>query len=731
MKIFSPLFVTLIILETLFVPNAFGARKKVDCGPKMNALTDNYSYLEKISTLSRNETETEVQKILQTVEHLEKTDSNKDHFYQNLLKVYESHKGFDHTTLQMELAKYVLRLRDQKILFSQSYIEPMLTAVTRSAEFEGSATPEAEGAFQFLLKAAKENPERFAAGLRRFDQETDTTLFDDFDMWMDDIEKWLSGQADHLDEEDLERITKDGPWIRELLISMGQSMEVKSINNVLDMTPTLKGDEHDRHQARWLNFRFRLTQAFMPFFEVRPRLEVYDRFLMASKTSPILHYPQRASRAQNQNLIAEAERKGSDFGGKAVIKALETRVHFKKELFSASPLKNEVKNLSSWLAVHDPEVVRNLVESQLLKNSKLRERFTKLLKVKLNYSIRELQQDPSIYIFYADEIFDTLKASARELKLQDTELEIAISSEAYQFRFIQRITKDISLGDKCGDCTSVGSVNYGRSLTWLYNSSYQIMTFSKDSRFLGKVGLALVDIEHRPAILIDSIEFNPQVEVSGSYQNDGHGAVKALIEFLKIRSEEMNRGLYALVASNSSDAKDVLQRYEIDHLHSKDGYGYKKLQVSFPFDDEGIHSALGLDPNRTLKPWYQILSFSSEIPSFTMGEITKNYDPLIQNFESNVLNPLQLQDERIGRILSQVHGATEDERSKIFSSAAAIILEHPEAVTEAKRIYGIPENLDIGQSFLTLRLQVMFNEKTLRKTSSPVFVRDDDIIRIH
>lgn len=376
---------------------------------------------------------------------------------------------------------------------------------------------------------------------------------------------------------------------------------------------------------------------------------------------------------------------------KAIVSAIDKDPNFKRTLFSKASLVGELRTPQRWLTIYSPEKVRAHLLAQF-ENAQLKGRVSRALKQRLGKSWADIEADPEFLRYYADEVYDVFTQEGGK----------ALREEAFKIRFFRRQLAELKLGDRCGDCTSVGSVNFARSATWFYNPGYQILTFSKGSRFLGKVGLALVDIDAEPSILIDALEFNPQALPGKPYYNDEKAALDFTLAFIIELAKEEHRSLFALARSNSTEANSILKQRGIP------GYNVHVGKVRFAYDEASVRSVLQLEPSTKLAPFYQTVDMAGD-QNVTVYGVQVPSDPHLIEFENAIVNPAQSANADLGRLLTDsINAENETEQDSILQKAARVIMANPEWMAQVHTLYQVPSSLPLNWKFIAGKLKRLY-----------------------
>ncbi len=294
-------------------------------------------------------------------------------------------------------------------------------------------------------------------------------------------------------------------------------------------------------------------------------------------------------------------------GSEGVIRAIFGDRYFKRHLYETVDRGTRHATDQAWLTINNPLLVQNLVERAVSKNNKGRDIFSRSLKRNLGLTLKDLVSDRSWYVYYADDILDALAEISAQLGLDSemqSEIEHLQQPDGVRIRIIQRQPGDLSLGRKCGDCTALGSANFDNSVSWIYNPSYLIVKVSYHGHFLGRFNYALADVNYQPGLIIDALEFKPQVREEGTTQRAwGQLAFSKMMNYSRHLAKQLSRKLFALPWSNSAGANDLL-------VMNAGAGNELNAKVFFPTVDASVMTLLNayLDPSRPLHElthWFQ------------------------------------------------------------------------------------------------------------------------------
>jgi hypothetical protein len=201
----------------------------------------------------------------------------------------------------------------------------------------------------------------------------------------------------------------------------------------------------------------------------------------------------------------------SDFE-KAIVTSVFKDPYFKRSLFSRlRPTWARDPVMQAWITIHSPAEVKDLVRQIQSESPRILQIADRYLKDSMGIRFKILADND--YNYYADEIRDVLSRVAIESpsRLNSASLRaLAEEREKLKIAFFKRATVDFSLGRRTGDCTSLRSENFSRSLRWFANPEEQIVTFQVGNHFLAKAHLVLFERAGQELILMDAFEINPQ-----------------------------------------------------------------------------------------------------------------------------------------------------------------------------------------------------------------------------
>lgn len=406
-----------------------------------------------------------------------------------------------------------------------------------------------------------------------------------------------------------------------------------------------------------------------------------------------------------------------------VLRSVDRTVLFKRDLFSQIPLEAELIDPQSWITIAPPSQAQHAIENYLTLNAgqldAAKSVISRWLKNLAGFSLRELFNDSELYKYYADEILLAVtKANAERAATKEVK-------DKFSVRYYRRVLADMNLGNHCGDCTAVGRVNFGRSLTWYYNPFYQIVTLHGPSGLLGKMHLALTDVNGTASILIDAIEFTPMAKPDQPYYEEAKLALSYGIDFAKNLATKQKRSLVALLRSNSTEANSLIQQQGVQ-IHRPQ----TPLFVRFSFDAKSIANVLAI-PNQailqTLEPWYQSLDFiveSNDVFDLQPGVAVQAkakpepVDLVLPELENEVVNPAQDLFPHLGQLLDSSRNQSNVlNQMNTLEEAANVILGNAQFKDRIMELYHIPKQYGVSPKFLANKLAKLFPTTNLKERS--------------
>jgi len=450
------------------------------------------------------------------------------------------------------------------------------------------------------------------------------------------------------------------------------------------------------------------------------RVESYDGGLICGEICDVLrHFDVSEKEMENIFLAGCKEGIGSflrsplDHANYSLVQKPDA----KRIVFEKASVLSQLPDSQAWITINDPQAAKDALLALRKKLPAKMGSVDHVLSASLGVKVGQLEEHH--FRYYADEIIDSIVQVAVNTKLKDDpEFQEIVSRFRYasdvKLRYARRCEADLSLGDKCGDCTAKGSVNFSNSLTWFSNPAYNILIMQRNGRFIGKVNIALSSMDGEDAIIVDALEFNPQAKKGNPYYEDGEECLQEALAFLRDLSSKEKRALIAVTISNSSGAIDTLRKFgkplydwndpETDTLEqtlamfSRDIPLRLKL-VSSKTDIERILNSQGYTGE--IKVFYQILDSVEAKPFEKPPEDL--VDKRLPILEREVVNPAQIADESIGKAM----------RSRDFALASALILADASRADKVKSIFGIPKGIGISPSFLEKKLGAIYKTQAV------------------
>lgn len=401
---------------------------------------------------------------------------------------------------------------------------------------------------------------------------------------------------------------------------------------------------------------------------------------------------------------------------KAAYKIITERKDAKKLLFENAEVLELLPDKQAWITINDPELAKKVLNLALEKLGNKRNSLENVLKAGLGIKSKDIDDD--YFKYYADEILDVVAQVVKNSELRDNaELSSLLSKIKYgnggiKLRYIAREKSDLTLGDKCGDCTATGSIHYGDSMSWLVNPAYQILKMSKGKRFIGKINFTLGTIDNKDAIIIDAIEFNPQAQEGKPYHDDAVECFDAALEFLRDLAKRENRELFALRVSNSGGAVDILHRkgepiYDVkkynalcDEEKDEEADKLKKSPVQLTLlvpKGDIKHTLASTGHKGQIQLFYQMVETYGAMSIERVGKDLM--DERLPELEREVLNPAQIANPEIATAM----------RKRDFNGASAMILSDPELDKKVKSILKLPD-VSLSPKFLSEKISKIYGE---------------------
>jgi HEAT repeat protein len=412
----------------------------------------------------------------------------------------------------------------------------------------------------------------------------------------------------------------------------------------------------------------------------------------------------------------------------AIYELLSTNRDIKRIVLENPSVLEVLPNKQAWITVNDPQLAKDLLEAALEKLGKKKSGLDKSLRSTLGVRLNQLED--AHFTYYADEILDTISHFVNNSKLKDDEKlssllsQIRYGNGGVQLRYVRREMADLSLGDKCGDCTAKGSVNFGNSVTWLASPAYQILKMSKGKRFIGKINFTLGTLAGQDALIIDALEFNPQAQKGKPYYEDALESLDVALSFMRNLARSENRKLFALCVSNSSGAVELLQergRHSVTgqkmekyiETHSAEEFAGDSVDLNLITPNEDVSRILStVGYSGEVKLFYQMLDSSED--GYEAGVLdSKNVgskelsDKKLPALEREVINPVQIENPDIAAAM----------RKRDYEQAAKLILSDPEQEGKIKEIFSLPKEWGVSPIFLSTRLEKIYSAKALDSES--------------
>ena len=388
----------------------------------------------------------------------------------------------------------------------------------------------------------------------------------------------------------------------------------------------------------------------------------------------------------------------------------------KQAVLEGSKVLEILPEPQAWITVNDPEITKEAVRILI---GRLGPKIQKLDSLLFNsICARTKQLEDTHFRFYADEIIDAVfQLSGMKELAHCTEFTSVLAKAKYsngtKLRFARREKSDLSLGDKCGDCTAKGSINFANSITWYVNPAYNVLKMSQGRHFIGKINFTLGKIAGEEAVIIDALEFNPQAKEGKPLHDEALECFETAINFLRELAARQNRALFALTFSNSGGASNLLRskgdlpvfvegegvRFispeEAEKISDKirtTGNEPVAIKLFVPSDDVSRVLATG---GFTGKPrlFYQMVDAVTAV-----GAQAPAMDEKLPILESEVFNPAQIENAHIAKAMS----------GRDFESASKLILEDEKWLARVKEIFNMRPNMRVSPAFLVSRMQRIY-----------------------
>lgn len=383
----------------------------------------------------------------------------------------------------------------------------------------------------------------------------------------------------------------------------------------------------------------------------------------------------------------------------AAYKLLSEEKTCKRMVFERAKVLDGITAKQEFITIHTPALAQKAYECLLRKIGNKTAGFERLLKDSLGLKLKEI--DEQTFIYFADEILDIVSNFTKGTKLQgDLELTSILAemvdTDGVKIRYITRTKSDLSLGDKCGDCTAKGSVNHKASILWNVNPVYQIATIEEGKSFMGRVNLTLGYVDNKAALIVDAHEFNPQAEKEPSFEERAKKAFDKTIKLLAEKAKAMGREFHFSTISNSSESRNFLYEYGEPNR--------KKALVQLLDAEEDLQNILAIKGYKGDVPlFYQLASLDGEEDH--QNAINQPLDPRIQKLEATVLNPAQIANSEIAAAM----------RSRNWKEAAKLLASSTEFTNQIKAVYNLPATIGIGAEFIEKKLDIAYPQAEVKQ----------------
>lgn len=405
----------------------------------------------------------------------------------------------------------------------------------------------------------------------------------------------------------------------------------------------------------------------------------------------------RVNEKRKQNL---AEKRGEEVfppAPRAVCSALSESKNLKREVFDGAIVLKTLADKQAWLTVNDPNLALAALDRTLEKLGSKKGGLDNILFASIGKRSHEIDDNDRMY--YADEILDALLQFVPRSSLKDDESLAEILARVKYgkgviLRYTKREASDLTLGNKCGDCTSRGSIHFADSVLWHVNPGYNILKMSKGG-FVGKINITLGEFNNEKAIIVDALEFTPQAQEGKPKHDDAVECFHAAIGFLRELAEKENRALFAFTQSNSGGATDILEK-EGKKVHVKKSSAHKvpvRLTV-FQKDMERILGEAGHD-GKVPKLFYQMLPEEKQDVEDSPPD---RMDEKLPELEREIVNPAQRTDPAIGAAMSL----------RDFLDASKLILKNRELAEKITALFRLPAGAAVSPRFLYEKLEKLY-----------------------
>ncbi len=361
----------------------------------------------------------------------------------------------------------------------------------------------------------------------------------------------------------------------------------------------------------------------------------------------------------------------------------------KERVFKDSEALEKLKNPQAFVTINSPQLARDLYAKAIEKAPKKADAIYKMLVQKWKRCNRPPSADD--FDFYADEIIDGLTSYIKGSKLKSDPALIALMAQARysgdaRVRYVKREEEDLSIGDKTGDCTARGSVNFGNSLTWHANPMYSMLELKYGKRFIGRLNFTVGTVGHDPALIVDAIEFNPQAKKDGPYQGYGITCLRDAVSFLLELAEGEGRALYVSKISNSTEFTSILKDIARARKLSSDQHSHTNVQLALP-GTEIAQNVFGSDDISDVQQFYQMVDMNDAQAQTGTGEA----DRIVEVMEREIFNPSQIEYPDVAAHM----------REREFEEAAKLLVSKPGILERAKKLVGLP----VGWKFLSSKME--------------------------
>lgn len=435
------------------------------------------------------------------------------------------------------------------------------------------------------------------------------------------------------------------------------------------------------------------------------------------------------NRILKKNLLAGAEKPDQT----KAVELLFMPKSLKETLFTKINMTKYLQNPQNWFSWNSPQRATQLLAFWSKQNDQVKNQINTLLKQKVGRSVKELKENAQILSIHTDEIIDAFASFYRERANNNLaadyylkELETLLPKEEFVFRYFSRVPTDANLGKRCGDCTAPGGINSGNSLTWFYNPLYQVVRLEKDNRFIGRFNLALVQINNKPALLVDAMEFHPQTKDHAKYQELLLQGIRKAVERFKDLAAREGRALYFLLSSNTSSANS--QVAELGRQLSKQKL---TLKIGLPVVD----LAHILNGNKsdliTLEPYYQTLEraqeplgqqmqespldnpgYSVSVAPYKRAESNPQEEQRKKDLESFVFIPASKELAGFREYVTAAYHETSIlKQEELLLKAANALLQSKKITERLKQVFSIKEHENMSEYFVAQVLKERFGSQ--------------------